>query len=197
MVSALVLRGHLVHFVVFGLPVAWLVGAVGLQEIRGRREERAAAGAGPTPVPRTMSSAERLDGRSAGLRMAACGLLAAAAVHAFVIPEHFREFVLYGVFFTALSAAQVVVAAIVTFRPDRRTVRWVAIGSAWVVVLWLVSRTSGVPIGPEPWQPEAFTRLDIAATCAELLTLAGCLLQLWSLSDRRRAPAHSLRGLAR
>ena len=113
--------------------------------------------------------------------------MASAVVHASVIREHFHEYLLYGLFFATLASAQLLLAFVVAHHPDRRTVRYIAIGSAWVVVLWLVSRTSGVPIGPEPWQPESFGRLDIAATVAEFVTLVGCVMQLRAISDRRHS----------
>ena len=193
MVSALAVRGHWVHVVVFGIPVAGLVGAVAAQEIRARRQNaRAARGIASQP-----GWTERLDGHSPHLRVAAVGLVAAAAIHALVTPEHFREDLLFGLFFVALAAAQLVLAVLITCRPDHQLVRYIAVGSAWVVVLWVVSRTSGLPIGPEQWRPESIGRLDAAATAAELITFVGCLMQLRMNSDRRRSPARRLQELSR
>jgi hypothetical protein len=171
MVSALVLRGHWVHVIVFGIPIAGLVGAVAAQEIRARF---GSPGADRRPDP-----------QSPHLRVAAAGLVAAAVIHAIVIPEHFREWWLFGVFFSVLMVAQLVLAVLVAYRPNRRMVRSVAVASAWIVVLWLVSRTSGIPLGPEQWQPESIGRLDIAASVAELITLVGCATQLSATSHRR------------
>ena len=139
MASALALRGHWAHVVVFGIPVAGLVGAVAVQEIRARWGKRA--------------KAERLDGASPHLRVAAAGLLAAAAIHVVVIPEHFREYVLFGFFFSALAVAQCLLAVLLTYRPNRQLVRCIALGSAWVILLWIASRTSGLPFGPECFEP--------------------------------------------
>jgi hypothetical protein len=193
MVSALALRGHWVHIVVFGIPVAGLVGAVASQEIRARRRfARAERGIEARP-----GRSERLDGHSPHLRVAAVGLLAAAAIHAVVIPEHFGEGLLFGLFFVALALVQLVLAVLMTYRPDHQMVRNVAVGSAWVVVLWIVSRTSGIPLGPEQWQPESIGSLDAAATAAELITLVGCVMQLRMSSGRRRSPARRLQELTR
>jgi hypothetical protein len=172
MVNALVLRGHAVHLVVFGIPMAGLVGAILAQEIRARRG--------------SASPHEPLIARSPGLRVAAGGLVAAAGIHAIVIAEHFRESNVFGLFFSVLAATQLGLAVIIARHPDVRIVRYVAVGSAAVVGLWLVSRTSGLPIGPEPWTPEAFGSLDLAATAAELFTLAGCAMQVWTASGHRR-----------
>lgn len=190
MVSALALRGHWVHVVVFVIPVAGLVGAIAAQEIRARWGTHASSEA--DAVASRPEPSAPLDGRSPNLRVAAAGLVAAAAIHALVIPEHFREYLLFGLFFAGLMAAQLVLAVMITHRPNHRMVRSIAVGSAWVVVLWMVSRTSGIPIGPDSWRPELFGKLDIAATVAELITLAGCLMELRTTSERRQSPARQL-----
>jgi hypothetical protein len=100
-----------------------------------------------------------------------------------VSPEHFRESLVYGLFFAGVTVAQGLVAVVVVRGPDRRVLRWVALGSASVVVLWLVSRTTGVPVGREPWRAESFGGLDVLASLAELVTVVGCVLHL-------RVPRH-------
>ena len=40
------------------------------------------------------------------------------------------------------------------------------------LVLWLVSRTIGLPIGPETWTPEAVGLADVGCCLLELVTLA-------------------------
>lgn len=193
MVSVVALRGHLVHFVVFGLPVVGLVGAIGLQEIRARLGRRHADEMQPG---RARLSDVRFDGSSSpGLRFAALGLAMAAAIHAVVAPEHFREDLFYGLFFVVVTAVQIALAVVLTVRPGYRIVRCAAVASAWIVVLYMLSRTSGVPVGPASWRPESFGVLDIAATCAELVTLVGCLTQLLTVSNKPRWFAHRSPGL--
>jgi hypothetical protein len=194
MASFLAWRGHLVHFVVFGLPVVGLVGALGLQEIRarvgsGRILEMRGAGT-RLPEPRCKVDAP-------ALRFATLGLIAAAAIHAAVIGEHFREDLFYGLFFSVVTALQLSLALMLSMRPTYRNVRYVAVTSALIVVLYVVSRTTGVPIGPAPWRPEAFGTLDIAATGAELVTLAGCAVQLGKTTGNARRLAHRLPGFTR
>jgi hypothetical protein len=60
-----------------------------------------------------------------------------------------------------------------------------------------VSRTSGIPLGPEQWQPETIGSLDAASTVAELITMVGCLMQLRMSPVRRRSPARRLQELIR
>ena len=37
-----------------------------------------------------------------------------------------------------------------------------------VAALWMISRTSGLPIGPQPWAPESVGALDSIATANEI-----------------------------
>src|SRR5689334_14518097 len=136
-----------------------------VQETRARRRER-------TPNARDVV---RLDGRAPALVIAAAGLAASAAAHLVVTPGHFDEYVPYGVFFLVLTVAQVAVALMLLGRPRRELVALVAYGSAAVVVLWLVSRTTGLPVGPQRWAPEGFGVLDVVSSAAELVTAVACL----------------------
>jgi len=180
MAAVSVFRAHAAHFVVFGLPVAVLVASVGWQELRARRPAAPPRPAEPAPEPGSIA-----------LHTAAWGLVLAALVHAIVIPEHFREYVLYGVFFSALAAVQLACAWWIARRPQRRFVRAVAISSACVVGLWIVSRTTGLPIGPTPWRPEGFGAADEISSAAEALTVWGCWMALHPHSARREVSRSS------
>ncbi|HEV3473912.1 MAG TPA: hypothetical protein VG602_00890 [Actinomycetota bacterium] len=103
--------------------------------------------------------------------------LGAAAVHTFVIQSHFAEYWLFGVFFLVLALLQAVWAVTLMVRPIRRLLIWGAVGNAIVVGLWLVTRTVGLPLGPEPGSPEAVGFIDGAATAFEVLLVAG----VWAL----------------
>jgi hypothetical protein len=197
MAAASVFRTHAAHFIVFGLPVVALVATVGGQELRARmraRDGRAhePRASEPCALDATREAERALDRGSVGLWVATGGLAVSALVHASVIREHFHEYVLFGVFFTLLFLAQGAIAVLIAFRPARATVRAVALASAWVVVLWLVSRTTGLPFGPEVWEPERYGALDAVASAAELLTVIGCLAALYPHAlPRRRVGRHA------
>jgi hypothetical protein len=191
MASFLAWRVHLVHFVVFGVPVVGLVGAIGVQEIRGRRD------AGHLDESRRRAARPRIVRRHPeplSLSWASLGLVIAAAIHAAVIRAHFQEDLLYGLFFLLVTVVQLGLAVEIFLRPSQRMVRYVAAMSAWIIVLYVVSRVTGLPVGPTPWRPEAFGALDIAATGAELVTLVGCAVQLRNASMATRRFAQRLRG---
>jgi len=110
----------------------------------------------------------------------------AAAIHFAVIFEHFAEYALYGVFFLVLSWAQLVWAAVVLWRPSRLWLWLGAAGNALVVVVYVASRTTGLPIGPDVGNPEPAGGLDVVGVVLELALIAGCVALLWrpSLADR-------------
>lgn len=99
-------------------------------------------------------------------------------IHARAMVDHMSHYWLFGVFFGALTYAQVLFAVQLYRKPDDR--RWLmpaAVGSLVVVAIWLVSRTVGLPIGPWAGEPEPIGISDVAATMGELL-LAGVVLAM-------------------
>ena len=51
---------------------------------------------------------------------------------------------------------------------NRRILVAGAAGSAAIVFVWLVTRTSGLPFGPNPWVPEAAGAADVISTLDEV-----------------------------
>jgi hypothetical protein len=110
----------------------------------------------------------------------------AAAIHFAVVFEHFDEYVLYGVFFLIISWAQLIWAAIAAWRPSRLWL-WLGIaGNALVLAVYVASRTTGLPIGPDINNPEPAGGLDVVSGILEFALIAGCAALLWrpSLADR-------------
>ena len=102
-----------------------------------------------------------------------------AVIHLAVVREHLEEYWLFGWFFAGVGVAQIAWAVAVQ-RP-RRWVLWAGVvGNILLAMLWTVSRTRGIPIGPEPWHPEAVGFWDSMSTVMELLTAlgAGILLRM-------------------
>ena len=93
---------------------------------------------------------------------------AAAFVHAGVIPAHFGEYWLFGLFFVAVAILQGGWGAWVYQDPRPERLWLGAVGNLLVVVVWTVSRTAGLPIGPEAWHPEAVGFVDVMATLDEV-----------------------------
>ena len=127
--------------------------------------------------------------------LAAALSLGAGAIHFAVIGEHFAEYPPYGVAFMAFAWFQVGWAAAFVVTHGRA----VAIGGVAVnggaLVVWLISRTVGLPIGPEPGALEPVGPLDIAAAVLEIALIA---LVAWDLGARsvRWRPALPYSGAA-
>jgi hypothetical protein len=92
----------------------------------------------------------------------------AAAIHVEASTGHFSEWWLYGVFFAALAAWQAAWGVLLYRNPSEAALLTGAGVNVGVAVLWLVTRTIGLPFGPDQWSPEKVGVLDVAATVDEL-----------------------------
>src|SRR5262245_59713455 len=94
--------------------------------------------------------------------------LATAGIHFAVMGEHFREYAAYGVFFSLVAWFQALWAIGVVVAPTRPMLTVGLAVNAAVVVIWIVSRTAGLPIGPEPGTAEPAAFLDVLSTILEI-----------------------------
>jgi hypothetical protein len=127
---------------------------------------------------RNLSEALRL-----GIALASAG---AATIHFAVIAPHLEEYWLFGSFFIAVAIAQLAWAMLVLFRPSPAVYLAGVVGNAAVAATWVVSRTTGLPLGPEPGEPEPVGTADSVATAFEVVIAAGTLLLLLRFASRRR-----------
>jgi hypothetical protein len=104
----------------------------------------------------------------------------AAAIHYAVVAEHFDEWWGFGLFFVASAVAQLVWAVAVMASRSRFLI-WVGvIGNAAIVLLWVVTRTVGTLVGPEPATPEPIGLADSVATAFELIIVVAGTWLAWS-----------------
>jgi hypothetical protein len=104
--------------------------------------------------------------------------LATAAIHFAVMSAHFGEHFAFGLFFAVVAWLQSLWAVGVVASASRKLL-WVgAIVNAAVVIVWIVSRTSGLPIGPEAGTPEPPAFADVLSTILELALVVGAGLLL-------------------
>jgi hypothetical protein len=114
-------------------------------------------------------------GTVAALRAAAALSLLAAAMHLWVMPEHLEEWWGYGAFFLVLAFAQGLYAlGLLRWPPSRPYVLLGVAGNLAVAILWLVTRTTGIPLlGPHAGEVEGVGGLDLACTLAEVGIVTG------------------------
>ncbi|CAG0983183.1 hypothetical protein ANAEL_01864 [Anaerolineales bacterium] len=103
----------------------------------------------------------------------------AGIIHAYYMPEHFEMWVGYGAFFLVVTACQVMLSLVLlAFRPVPRIVLWAGIlGNAAITIMWLISRTSGLPYGPMIGEVEEIGVLDLSSKIAEVGVMV-CLIVL-------------------
>jgi hypothetical protein len=102
----------------------------------------------------------------------------AAVIHFAVLGQHFDEYWLFGTFFLVLAWAQAAWAVAVPWRPSRALLRVGVLGNAAVLAVWLASRTTGLPIGPNAGEAESVAGPDLTAAVLELAVVAGAVALL-------------------
>lgn len=197
---------HAVHYAVLGVGFLGLFALLGPQLVGGRREVsapddharrvRALAdqisvgrlGATMMPPPQPAAAAAPLTVDLIGTRylpIAVVSSAAAAGVHAAVGPAHFGEGLVFGLFFAAAALAQVGWALVMALRPSRRLLIAAVAGNTAILLLWLVTRTIGLP-GLLP-EPEAMGLWDLSCGVFEVAVIVTAARIL------RRGPGIGLR----
>jgi hypothetical protein len=198
---------HGIHYAVVGVGSVGLLALLGPQLVGGRRvpslddehalrvmaltEQISAGGLGirVTPaLPATWARSEAVDHvRTRYLPIAVVSSAAAAGVHAAVGPAHFRELFVFGLFFAGAALAQVGWSLAMAIRPSHTLLVAGVAGNCMVLLLWLVTRTTGLP-GLLP-EPEAVGLWDLTCGAWELVVVlaAGRVLRAESGTDLRLA----------
>lgn len=129
-------------------------------------------------------SHDELRRESQGLAqpLLAAVLIGSGAIHLAVMGEHYTEWWLYGAFFMSLAPLQLVQAVLVLSRPTRTLLKAIVLLNGAVIATWIVSRTVGVPFGPDAGSPEPVGFGDATATVYEALAIG---MSVW-LSRHRR-----------
>jgi hypothetical protein len=143
------------------------------------------AGEPPTLVDSVPNDARRDSLGARGLRMpggvvvirwwAGFALLGAGLIHLAVVSEHVAHWWLHGVFFVVLGVVQIA-WAVQAMANDLPLPRLVAAVNAAVIGLWFLTRTTGLPVGPEPWQAEAVGTADLVCTGLEAVVVVLLML---------------------
>ena len=113
-------------------------------------------------------------------------LLGSAAVHAAVVQVHLDHWLAAGACFALVAAASAGTAAALVRSLRGPLLLWAAAVSLLPLAVWVVSRTAGLPFGPEAGVAEAVGVADLAAGALEL-TAAGAAVLL--LRGRPAGPA--------
>jgi hypothetical protein len=102
------------------------------------------------------------------LLIAACLSFAAAAIHIAVVPEHLTESAVEGVAFALLALFQITTGALLAVGPSDRLKAAVVAVNLGATLMWMITRTIGVPFISDIVSPEAIALRDVVATTFEL-----------------------------
>ena len=95
--------------------------------------------------------------------------LVAALAHVWAMPGHFEEWWGYGAFFVLAALAQGFYGLALLRWPGRTLLLLGIVGNLGVIVLYLVTRVSGVPFfGPHAGEVEGVGVIDLVATLSEV-----------------------------
>jgi uncharacterized protein (DUF305 family) len=115
--------------------------------------------------------------------IAVAALLATAALHAGLAPEHFDERTSYGLFFAGSTVAAAVIAAAIVAWPARAAYLAGAAISLLLIALWALFRLVPPPGANET---EAVDLIGLLTKALELAAFFACML-LWRQNTRRAA----------
>jgi hypothetical protein len=106
-------------------------------------------------------------------RLAAIASIGAAVIHLAVIPSHWRDWIPAGLFFASVAVFQVIWALAAWARPATPLLGAGILVNGGCVVLWVWSRTAGVPFGPHAGVPEHVAGADICALLLQCYVVMG------------------------
>lgn len=132
----------------------------------------------PAAVPEGMAAARDIA------LVAALLVFVSSLIHAAVTADHFAHYWLFGVCFALATCLQAGWSALVYRNPlNRRLLVAGLAGNAALVVVWVISRTVGMPVGPQAYKPEAVGEVDVISTLDEL----GAVALIWAVLAAPRA----------
>ena len=99
--------------------------------------------------------------------------LFAGGVHLLYAPVHFAERHDVGLFFVAVGVDQLAAGTLLIFGPLSRVVAGATLlGTLGVIGMYVASRTSGLPLGPNPGEAEPVGLLDLVTRLCEAMIVA-------------------------
>lgn len=154
-------------FVVASLGMGAFVALGGAVLVLGTIAVPQTAPADARALKQTAATSKQRDARSIMVTGASAFLVSAALIHLSVVGPHLQELTLYAVFFVCAAIAQLIAAVTLTMSRQSRWLVMIVIGNAAIIVVWALSRTVGLPIGPTPGIAESVSVPDVLASLAE------------------------------
>ena len=102
----------------------------------------------------------------------------AGIIHLAMVPSHWGESAVEGVGFAVAGWAQLALAVLLLARPTALLLRATAVLNLAFAVVWLVSRTWGLPFGDHAWHPHDPSFVDLTCVGAEIALVGVSLYAL-------------------
>ena len=100
--------------------------------------------------------------------------VAAGAIHLVMVPSHFDESVVEGFGFAAAGWFQLGAAWLIVTRPSRLILRVTLLVNLALIATWILSRTTGLPLGAHAWHAETVAFVDGACVAMEAALVIAC-----------------------
>ena len=140
------------------------------------RTETAVPSRGPTPADRVLLQRA----------VVSSALVGSALIHGAVAGEHFGEWLPAGVFFLVVQLVELLLALAAAFAWDKRVAMLVVVTGVGTVLVWLVSRTTGMPVGPADFR--VAEPVGLTDVLCGVLELASALAAVPALRSVTAAP---------
>lgn len=124
--------------------------------------------AGPLNVTKARKAEYREPGVGLAVYAAAAFSLVAAMAHLWATPQHTWIWWGYGAFFVAIALSQGLFSVVLLRWPSQLLAVAGILGNLTVILLYVFTRTSGVPVGPHAGKVEDAGLLDMTATIVEM-----------------------------
>ena len=118
-----------------------------------------------------------------------------ALVHVVAAIDHYGESRLFAALFVVSAALQFVTGWAMCRRPSRGALVSAVVLSLGIAAVWVMSRTVGLPIGPEHWAPEEIGSLDVISTADELVLVWLVAIYAWRAPRLVAASAKTVGGV--
>ncbi|MEJ2209075.1 MAG: hypothetical protein P8129_08585 [Anaerolineae bacterium] len=110
-------------------------------------------------------------------------------VHILATPLYFGQWLGYGIAFVAIAVVQVMYSMVLAVNRPRRVFFWAGIvGNALIIVVWLVTRTVGVPMGPMMGEVLPVGFLDGLAQVLEVIQIVHLSVLLYQFDELQGRP---------
>jgi hypothetical protein len=109
-----------------------------------------------------------------------------SVIHAAETSSHLDEYWLFGLLFAVSACLQALWTASVWREPlNRRVLVLGALLNIGLIVAWAISRTTGLPFGPDAGKPEAVGVIDVISKMDELAAVILVSIVFWRLRSGR------------